>query len=121
MARTAVPYTNLTANAATAAPAGTALDATNDHVIAAAIPERTVLYVTNSDNSPHTVTIKAGTNPPAIAAGQGDLTFVVGAESAVYFGPFESGRFLRNDGTVHIDIESGHTGVITALLLPRGI
>ncbi|MGW2932954.1 hypothetical protein ACWDA7_14050 [Streptomyces sp. NPDC001156] len=119
MARTAVPYSNLVANGSLAAPSGTTLDATNDHVITGAKPELTVLVVTNTDTNPHTVTVKAGTYPPALAAGQGDKTFSVAASSTTYFGPFESGRFLQGDGSVQIDIEPGHAGKITALLVPR--
>ncbi|MFE4991420.1 hypothetical protein ACFRH4_08720 [Streptomyces mirabilis] len=119
MARTAVPYSNLVANGSLATPSGTTLDATNDHVIAAAKPELTVLVFTNTDTNPHIVTVKAGTYPPALAAGQGDKTFTVAASGSAYFGPFESGRFLQNDGSVQIDIETGHAGKVTALLVPR--
>lgn len=120
MARTAVPYSNLVPNGNLAQPAGTALDATNDHVINAAVPELTVLRVTNTDGSAHTVTIKAGDNPPALAAGQGDLTVSVAATTGVQLiGPFESGRFLQNDGTLLVDIEASHAGTITALRVPR--
>lgn len=119
MPRTEIPATALRANAATVA-TPTTLSATNDHVITRADPERTILVVTNTDSGgAHTVTVKAGTNPPAMAAGQGDVTFSVAASSSAYFGPFESGRHLNGDGTVLIDIESGHTGTITALHVPR--
>ncbi|MFD9905627.1 hypothetical protein [Streptomyces sp. NPDC059063] len=120
MARTAVPYSNLVPNGNLAQPAGTALDATNDHVINSAVPELTVLRVTNTDGSPHTVTVKAGDNPPALAAGQGDLTVSVAATTGVQLiGPFESGRFLQANGTMEIDIEASHAGTITALRVPR--
>lgn len=120
MARTAVPYSDLVANSHLTDPAGTALDATNDHIINAAEPERTVLRITNTHGSDHVVTIKAGANPPALAAGQGDLTQNVVATSGVeWLGPFESGRFLQADGTLLIDIATGHTGTITAFRVPK--
>lgn len=121
MARTAVSYSAWVANSNLADPAGTSLDITNDHVINAAKPELTVLRVTNTHGSSHVVTIKAGDYPPALAAGQGDLTVTVAATTGVqWIGPFESGRFLQSNGTMEIDIEAAHTGTITAFLLPRG-
>ena len=121
-ARTAVPYSLLVANSSLADPAGTALDATNDHVISAAKPEQTVLRVTNTHGSDHVITIKAGDNPPAWAAGLGDLTVTVAATSGVqWIGPFESGRFLQNDGTMHVDVVTDHTGTITAFLVPAAV
>jgi hypothetical protein len=120
MARTAVPYSDLIPNGNLAQPAGTALDATNDHVIANAVPELTVLRVSNTDGSAHTLTIKAGEYPPAMAAGQGDLTVSIAATTGVQLiGPFESGRFIRRDGSMYIDVEASHAGTITALRIPR--
>lgn len=122
MARTAVPYSALVANGNLADPAGTNLDATNDHVINAAEPERTLLRVTNTHGSDHAITIKAGDYPPALASGQGDKAVTVAATTGVqWIGPLESGRFLQNDGTMHIDVEASHAGTITAFRLPRGI
>jgi hypothetical protein len=122
MARTAVPYSALVANSNLADPAGTTLDATNDHKISAAEPERTILRVTNTAGADKVVTVKAGDYPPAWAAGQGDLSVTVVATSGVqWIGPFESGRFVQSDGTMEIDIASGHTGTITAFLLPKGV
>jgi hypothetical protein len=120
MARTAVPYSTLVGNSNLTDPAGTALDATNDHVISAAVPERTVLRVTNTNGSDRVITIKAGDYPPAMAAGQGDLTVTVAATTGVqWIGPFESGRFLQSDGTMEIDVAASHTGTVTAFLVPK--
>ncbi|MCK9896963.1 hypothetical protein [Frankia sp. AgB32] len=123
MARTSIPYTTLVPNGNVAQPAGTAIDATNSHVINSARPEQTVLRVTNTHSSDHVITIKAGDYPPAWAAGLGDLTVTVVATTGVQFiGPFESGRFLKKntDGTaaLNIDIEAAHAGTITAFLVP---
>lgn len=120
MARTAVAYSTLVANNKLTDPAGTSLDATNDHVINAAKPERTLLRVTNTHGSDHDVTIKAGDNPPAFGAGLGDLVVTVAATSGVqWIGPFESGRFLQDDGTLQVDIAASHAGTITAFLIPK--
>jgi len=122
MARTAVAYSELVANSNLADPAGTALDATNDHVINAAEPERTVLRVTNTNGSDRVVTIVAGDNPPALAAGLGNKDVTVAATSGVqWIGPFESGRYIQSDGTMLIDVAASMTGTITAFKLPRTV
>lgn len=118
MARTSVAYSDLSANTDTDDPAGTALNAGagNGHTIAAADPEHTILRVVASAGGD--VTIVAGDSPPAIAAGQGDLTVAVGIETR-WIGPLESGRFLQNDGTLLVDVETGAAGTITAFRVPR--
>ena len=80
-------------------------------MIAAAKPERTILRVTNTNGSDRVVTIKAGDNPPALAAGLGDLAVTVAATTGVqWLGPFESGRFLQADGSMEIDIAASMAG-----------
>lgn len=119
MARTAVAYSKWVANANLADPAGTTADATNGHVINAAVPERTVLRVSNTAGSALAVTVKAGDYPPALASGQGDLAVTVAASTGVQFiGPFESGRFLQSDGSLQVDLAGGFAGKVTAFLLP---
>lgn len=77
-----------------------------------------ILIVTNSAVSPKAVTIKAGINPPAFRAGMGDTSVSVAASGTSYLGPFETARFSQTDGAMYIDLESGMTGSIAALLLP---
>jgi len=124
MARTAVPISNLVGNGSLADPAGTTIDATNDHIISLASvhSEELVIRVTNTDSSVHTVTLKAGgANPPAWRGGQGDLTASVAATTGVTFiGPVSSSRFQQAGGNLYIDIETGHAGKITAFKVPRG-
>lgn len=121
MARTALPYSNLVANSNLSQPAGTTIDQANGMVIAAARPELTILRVANTNGTDRIVTIKAGDNPPALAAGQGDLAVTVVATTGVQFiGPFESGRFIQSDGTMEIDFAASFAGTITALKVPRG-
>lgn len=121
MARTAVPYSELAANASLDDPAGTALNpgAGNGHSIADARPEYTVLRVDNTAAVEVDITILAGDSPPALAAGQGDLVVPVAATSVEWIGPVESGRFLQSDGTLLVDVEAGATGTITAFKVPR--
>jgi hypothetical protein len=122
MARTALSYTNLAGNSAIAQPAGTAVDVSNGHVIAHAEFERTILRVANTSGADRAVTIKAGAYPPALASGLGDLAVTVAATSGVQLiGPFESGRFMQADGSMHIDYASGFTGTITALRVPKAV
>ena len=121
MARTAVPYSNLVPNASLADPAGTATNAGvgNGHSIAAAVPELTLLRVVAGATGGN-VTVKAGTLPLAIASGQGDLVVAVANSATAWIGPFESGRFLQNDGTLLVDIATGFVaGTITAFKVPR--
>ncbi|MFJ2209334.1 hypothetical protein [Streptomyces microflavus] len=121
MARTAVPYSSLLPNADIADPAGTATNAGvgNGHTIAKALPELTVLRVVAGSTGGN-VTIKAGQNPPAIAAAMGDLVVAVGNNATRWIGPFESGRFIQADGSLLVDIANGFVaGTITAFKIPR--
>lgn len=92
-------------------------------VVDNAKPELMLIRVTNTEGSTNTVTIAAGDNPPALAAGLGSLVVTVAATTGVqYIGPFESGRFLQGGadmGDLHIDFESGMTGTIDILTFPR--
>lgn len=112
MARTPVAYSNANVNGSLADPAGTSVasGAGNGGQIAAALPEQTLLRVvaTTAGN----VVIKAGSQPLAIASGQGDLTVAVGTSATVWVGPIESGRFLQPDGS--LIFESTQTMVVTA-------
>lgn len=124
MPRTAVAYRNLVPNSSLNGATGpTTVDSTlvtNGVVVANAVPELTVIRATHTDGTAHDLIVRAGDNPPALAAGQGDLTVEVALTSGVrYFGPFESGRFLQNDGSMHIDFETGYVGTIDVLRIPR--
>jgi len=124
MPRTAVAYRNLVANGSLNGATGpTTVDATlvtNGVVVEDAVPELTVIRATQTDAAAHDLIVRAGDNPPALAAGQGDLTVEVALTTGVrYFGPFESGRFLQNDGNLHIDFETGYVGTIDVLRIPR--
>ncbi|WP_018219200.1 hypothetical protein [Salinispora vitiensis] len=121
MPRTALAYSNLHANSSIAEPAGTPVNpgANNGHLIVDAVPERTVLRVSNSAGEAKDVTVKAGDYPPAMAAGQGDLVVTVADGATVLIGPFESGRFISSGGELHVDIQAAMTGEITAFQVPK--
>lgn len=127
MARTAVAYTALTYNASTADPAGVALNpgVGNGHVVPAAgpgsqaEPEKTLLRVVVGATGGN-ITVKAGSQPLAIASGQGDLVVTAANSSTNWIGPFDSGRFLQADGSILVDVAAAVVpGTITAFKVPR--
>lgn len=124
MPRTAITPRALVANGSLDSVTGpTTIDSTlvtNGVVINSAEPERLILRVANTEGSTNTVTVNAGDNPPALAAGQGNLVVTIAATSGIrYIGPFESGKYLQNDGSMEVDFETGTTGTIDVLLTPR--
>lgn len=120
MARTAVTVTELAAGTITARPAGTTADPTNDHSVAINFPlEELLLEITQTDATARTATIVAGDSPPALSAGQGDISQSI-AQNAVYVvGGLESARFLQSDGTLHIDLAASFAGTIRAYRVQR--
>ncbi len=125
MARTAVVPRALVKNSNLIGTSGaTTIDATlvtNGVTIANAKPEKLLIRVTNTEGTTNTVTVKAGANPPALRGGQGDLVVTVAATTGVqYIGPFESDKYLQADGSLSIDLETGMTGSLDALYMPRG-
>ena len=120
MATTQIPYSELVANSNLDDPAGTTtvVAPTNNMQISDAFPELTVLRVVNT-GAEQDITVKAGDYPPALAAGQGDLTVTVAATTGVqWIGPFESGRFVQSDGSMLIEAETVDA-TITAFRIPR--
>lgn len=132
MARTAITLRNLTANGGIAAPSADTADQTNGMTLAiptSAIPaapdlENLILVVTNSAGSTKSVIIRAGvgggaTPGPAFRSGLGDLTVNIATTATAYVGPLESARFAQLDNSLSVDFQSGFTGSITALLVPK--
>lgn len=117
MARTAVPYSTAVINNEIADPAGTAIVAGvgNGGQIVGAFAEQTLLRIvaTTAGN----LTVKAGTYPPAIAAGQGDLVLAIAANATTWVGPLESGRFNQGDGSLIFESDQAFT--VTAFKVPR--
>lgn len=120
MPRDTVTVTQLTRNAATTQPAGTAINTTNGAQVDAAKADRIVLRVTNTNGTQRTVTIKAGANPPAFRAGLGDLAVVVPASTGDVLIPVESARFAQADGMIYLNFEASMAGVVSAVATPKG-
>jgi hypothetical protein len=122
MPRTAVAYSTLVANGGLTTPAGTAVTsgAGNGGQVANAAPEETVIRLSNASGGSGTVTLLAGSYPPAIASGLGNAAaFTVANSSSAYIGPFESGRFLQSDGSLIFETSVSMTA--TAFRVPRAV
>ncbi|MFJ4987901.1 hypothetical protein ACIP9H_29370 [Streptomyces sp. NPDC088732] len=119
MARTSVPYSNLVPNSSLADPAGTAVTsgAGNGGQVANAFAELTLLRVSNASGGSGTATVLAGSQPLAIASGQGNLAVTVANSATQWIGPVESGRFLQNDGSLIVETSVAMT--VTAFKIPR--
>lgn len=119
--------TTLNANDDTARPTGDAFDTGSDPVTVytAALGEcdRLIFEVTNSAAANLTATVLAGDNPPAFRAGLGSVSGAAIAQNGVQLlGPFESARFMQNDGTVGLTLTpaSGTIGAtVRAYKLPK--
>lgn len=117
MARTAVAPVEIAQNATTLDAGGTTYDVANGLTLTG-FPENNLIRITNTDDDTGlTVTFLAGDNPPALAAGQGDLAVTV-AFGTTRFLSLESGRFLQSDGSVNVDV-TVNTGKLTVFQVPR--
>ena len=120
MARTAVTVTTLSGSSATAEPAGTTADPTNDHVVSGVPLEELIIRLANTNGSDRVATIVAGDSPPALSAGQGNLDISVPATSGdMTVAGLESARYLQSDGTLHIDLAASYAGAVRAFRVPR--
>lgn len=123
MANTTVHVTTLTKNATTANPTGTAIEHANTHVITPTKPLRDIIIrIAHTTASAKSATIKAGDHPPALAAGQGDLSVTLADATAgtieYFVGPLEAARFLQDDGTIQVEFDENTTGFVEAFQLP---
>jgi hypothetical protein len=125
MARVALPYSTLVSN-------GNLLDPTGVATVAGAgnglqtpdispnrrqsVPELTLLRVANASGGSGTISVLAGTNPPNVAAGQGNLTVTVANTTTQWVGPFESNRFIQSDGS--LILETSVVMTVTAFKVP---
>ncbi|PRB01758.1 hypothetical protein [Microbacterium sp. MYb64] len=62
-----------------------------------------------------TATVVAGSQPSAIASGQGNATVTFGGAGTQWAGPFESARFGQPDGSLAVDTSVAMT--VTAFTL----
>ena len=131
MARTSITVSTLVPNGNLAAPSGTNVDPTNGMNVAVTTTgmpagpnlNNLILVVSNTAGSSKVVTVKAGvgggvTPGAAFRAGLGDLAVTVAASGTQYIGPLESARFAQADGSLNVDIASGMTGTIAAVMMP---
>jgi hypothetical protein len=104
MARATLTPTALSASGV-ADPTGTAsvAGAGNGFTIAAPGSKLILLRVANASGGSGTVSILAGSQPSAIASGQGPNTVTVANSSTQWVGPFESARVGQPDGSLAIE------------------
>jgi hypothetical protein len=79
--------------------------------------DRVLFAIENKAATACTVAIKAGDQPPAFRQGVGDYSVSMAATGSAgakrMFGPFESARFMQDDGTIGLSFAkaSGSTNV----------
>jgi hypothetical protein len=112
---------SLTAGTSIAAGTGTALDASNTHIITpTGRLEDMVILVQNTEGSTNVITFAAGANPPASSSSLGSLALTLAATTGYQLMPvLESARFLKANGTVTFTLEAGTTGFCMAVQLKR--
>jgi hypothetical protein len=131
MARTTLPIVNAVANSGVT-PVATAIDAVNGMVISLptgdipsdASTDRLVLIVNNTFTSAKNVYLRKGaSNPPAFRKDIGDASYSIASATTAYFGPFDLSRFTQggSPATLNVDFDTGITGTVIALLLPRTV
>ena len=89
-----------------AAEAKDAIDIGNDHVVDVSGFKRVIIaFHLSAATAEDTITVKAGTGEPAFRRALGDLVYsCAGGAAEVVLGPLETARFIRPDGTIHIDV-----------------
>jgi len=117
MARTAISPSVFVANANLADPAGTAGDATNNHIVSDVPFDELVLRVVNADAAGITATIKGGPGKAGFGLGAGDKAVTVAAGATQFIGPFESARFSQADGSLWLDLSADTSVTVTAFQL----
>lgn len=108
MARVTLTLNQLTANGGIADPTGTAsvAGAGNGFTIPSPypLPQHNVwLRVANASGGSGTVSVLAGAQPLANAAGQGAVVVTVANSSTQWVGPFDTSRVEQNDGSLTIE------------------
>jgi hypothetical protein len=125
MARVALPYSTLVSNSNLLDPTGVATVAGAGNGLQTpdispnrrqSVPELTLLRVANASGGSGTISVLAGTNPPNVAAGQGNLTVTVANTTTQWVGPFESNRFIQSDGS--LIMETSVVMTVTAFKVP---
>lgn len=97
------------ANGSIAQPAAQTIDTNGNVSIAAGHSmDRMIVELVNAAANAITVTVKAGDRPPAMGARDLALTLSAtgGGSDKKIFGPFESGRFVKSDGTIQFNFQA---------------
>lgn len=85
--------------------------------------DRLFIEAANTAAQPLDLTVKAGVNPPALAAR--DLVVTIPATTGFkLIGPFESGRFLKADGSIDVQFQAASgspTLAVRVYRLPKQI
>lgn len=104
MPRVTINPTPLTA-AGVVDPAGTAsvAGAGNGFTIPAPGAKHILLRAANASGGSGTITVLAGSQPSAIASGQGGNVVTVANGATQWLGPFESARVMQPDGSLAIE------------------
>jgi hypothetical protein len=115
-----ITVTDLSYDGNISAPAAASIDTDGTVPVAAGGKgtERLILIVANTDDAAVTVAVKAG---DFLAAGLGDLSQSIAAGATRIFGPFESARYLQDDGNLNVSFAaaSGSPACsVTAYRLP---
>ncbi len=120
MARDTLSVQKLTRNGATVS-TGQTINPSNGIVIPAAGNTRNLWFeVRNTNGTIGTVTVKAGTNPPAFQSALGDVTFTVPATTGVREAFIDSARFAQDNGDIYLDFSANMAGTVFAYRLPDG-
>lgn len=81
------------------------------------LPELLLLHVTATGEGDVVVDVGPGDYPPALAAGQGEVSVTVPAGETALVGPFESGRVQSGNGHVLVELSAGAD--VAAYRFPR--
>jgi len=122
--------THLVANDMVAQPVGDVIDSDGVVPVEAADLDgatgRLVFLVVNVDAvKPLDVTVESGDNPPAVRESLGPHTERLAPGSAGMFGPYESARFIQDDGSLRVAFATvGGTAAsasVRVYLLPKAV
>lgn len=120
-----ITVTACSANSAVNQPNTQAIDTDGDVPISVGgAMDRLILEVINAAAAALTVTIKAGDNPPSPLAADLAVSLAAtgNATAKRIIGPFESARFLQDDGTVLVNFlaaSSTPNATVRAYRLPK--
>lgn len=122
---TKLTVTSLALDGSVARPTEDVIDTNGTVPIAAAdLAGRTgdlILEVVEQNVATLTVKVLAGDNPPSVRSSLGDLSVTIAKNAAKIIGPFESARFMQDDGTVQVSFSeaTAASAKVRTYLLPR--